>query len=130
MAEECNPRRLEKLLKKGLKVLMDRDHAKFFRQLPAPNETWTETYRRTIPNIIDLNTIGLRMGRKGYTHADFIADVQLLYENTKIFNGETHELTLIAKHFVEDATLFVEQHKEVEVMIEMNCRNLQRQKIC
>ena len=130
MAEECNPRRLEKLLKKGLKVLQDRDHAKFFRQLPAPNETWAETYRRTIPNIIDLNTIGLRMGRKGYTHSDFIADVQLLYENTKIFNGETHELTLIAKRFVDDATQFVEQHREVEILEWIDFRNLQRLKIC
>lgn len=117
MTEECNPRQLSTLLKKGLKVLTDMDHRKLFRALPAPNEPWAPAYRQTIKNLIDLNTIGNRMGKKGYTHNDFLADVQLLYENTRTFNGSENEITSIARQFVEETKKFIDQHREVRVTV-------------
>lgn len=96
-----------------LKQAEDCDTYKVFRELPNPKELWAQNYREVIKNIIDLNTIRSKTERHGYTHFSLLDDLHLLCENTKQFNGATHELALRAQEMVEKAAAFAQAHSNV-----------------
>ena len=111
--EADNPRKLSKLLKQMLKEAEDCDIYKVFRTLPNPKEAWAQNYREVIRNIIDLNTIRSKTERHGYTHLSLLDDLQLLYENTKQFNGESNQLTIKAQEMLNKASAFAREHSNV-----------------
>lgn len=96
-----------------LKEVEDCGVSKIFRVLPDPKEPWAQNYRAVIKNIVDLTTIRNRTERHGYTHFNLLDDLQLLYENTKQFNGEDHQFTRNAYEMFEKGKAFAQAHINV-----------------
>ena len=90
-----NERRMSRLLGKLLSILEKEDSGGNFRVL------------------VDFSIIRQRINQFGYTQDGMLKDLEQLYENTAKFNGADHELTGVAKRFVDTAKQFVEDNKDV-----------------
>ena len=103
----------EFLLGKLLSILEKEDSGGNFRVLPMEGAAWAEPYRKAISPLVDFSIIRQRINQFGYTQDGMLKDLEQLYENTAKFNGADHELTGVAKRFVDTAKQFIEDNKDV-----------------
>ena len=109
-----NERRMSRLLGKLLSILEKEDSGGNFRVLPMEGAAWAEPYRKAISPLVDFSIIRQRINQFGYTQDGMLKDLEQLYENTAKFNGADHELTGVAKRFVDTAKQFIEDNKDVK----------------
>ena len=76
--------------------------ASTFRNPVDPERDGAPNYLEKVKNPIDLSTIKKKLHSNEYkTAEDFMYDVKLIYENSKIYNGENSMITFIANDILK-----------------------------
>lgn len=80
---------------------------------PVPKDLAPD-YRQIVKSPIDLGVIESRCSEiKYFSRHAFLQDIQLLYDNTKLYNGAQHEITLAAAKLVAAASREVALNDDV-----------------
>ena len=80
------------------------------------NKKMVKDYYEVIKNPIDLETIGRKVtSHKYHSRAEFLDDIELLYNNSRIYNGENSEFTGKAKKLYDITHETLAQFSEVNI---------------